>query len=275
MTRSTAKDQAFVDQASVDSALVGLATEGFHILESATGASQAQQIRSELTPLLALTPFGANDFVGTKTKRIHSVFGRTRALDGLATNPVVLDIVAARLGDALLSASVACEIHPGETSQAIHTDDGIYPLPDDYADVSFSALWALDDFTATNGGTVVFPRSHGQRGTRPDASDAVLIEMPAGSVLLYTGTLWHGGGANTSDAPRLGLILTYVESWLRPQDAHLISVPFEKARDLSPELRALLGYAMRPPLLGAVNGRDPRELFVDDDQTKPARQLEA
>ena len=255
MTRST----------PVAVALEALDGKGFHIIENALDQSETLSIRTDLAALLRDTAFGSNPFVGTRTKRIHSVFGRTRAVDGLAIDPVVLAVVAARLGDALLSASVACEIHPGETAQAIHTDDGVYPLPEDYADISLSALWALDDFTAGNGGTIVFPGSHRQRSSRPDPGDGHVVEMPAGSVLIYTGTLWHGGGANTSDNPRLGLILTYVESWLRAQDAHLISVPVDMARQLSPELRALLGYAMRPPFLGYVHGRDPQEMFDDLD----------
>jgi ectoine hydroxylase-related dioxygenase (phytanoyl-CoA dioxygenase family) len=254
----------------VTAALDEVRTYGFHIIENARPFPQIESIRAELTPLLEDTPFGGNTFVGTRTKRIHSVFGRTRVVDDLATDRVVLEVVAARLGDALLSASLACEIHPGETAQAVHTDDGIYPLPDDHGDISLSALWALDDFTARNGGTVVYPGSHGNRGLRPDESDGQIVEMPAGSVLLYTGTLWHCGGANVSDGKRLGLILTYVESWLRAQDAHLIAVPLETARLLRPELRALLGYAMRPPFLGYVDGRDPRELFDDLDRSPNA-----
>lgn len=248
-----------------DEALADLASQGYHILENAHPAAEIAAMRDALAPLLAETPFGANRFVGTRTKRIHSVFGRTRAVDALPTNPIVLDVVANRLGDALLSATVACEIHPGENAQATHTDDGIYPLPADFRDVMLSALWAIDGFTADNGGTVVFPGHFGDRSSAPDPSDAVAVEMDPGSVLLYTGTLWHGAGANTSSAPRLGVILTYVESWLRPQDSHLISVPVELARTLTPELRALLGYSMRPPFLGYVDGLDPRELFGDVD----------
>lgn len=242
-------------------ALEDLARNGFHIVESARSASEIAAIRSELAHLMMATPFGDNSFVGTRTKRRHSVFGKTRVLDGLATEPLVLEIIATRLGDALLSATVACEIHPGETSQPIHTDDGIYPLPADHRDVSLSALWAIDDFTADNGGTVIFPGWHGDRSVRPDPSEGRVVEMPAGSVLLYTGTLWHGGGANTGADLRLAVILTYVESWLRPQDSHLISVPVDLARTLAPELRALLGYSMRPPFLGYVDGLDPSYLF--------------
>lgn len=240
-----------------------LETHGFHIVENARPAAAVQSIRDELAPMLAQTPFGENDFVGTHTKRIHSVFGRTRVIDDLAIDPVVLDIVGERLGDALLSASVVCEIHPGETAQAAHVDDGFYPLPLEHRDVALSALWALDDFTTENGGTIVYPGSQGNRGQRPDPDTGQVVEMAAGSLLLYTGTLWHGGGANVSDGRRMAVILTYVESWLRAQDAHLISVPLEAARQLAPELRALLGYSMRPPFLGYVDGVDPRLLFDD------------
>jgi len=249
----------------LETVLHDLDTHGFHVIEGARPRAEVQAVRAELAPLLDAADFGVNSFIGTRTKRVHSVFGRTRALDDLATDSLVLEVVAARLGDALLSASVACEIHPGETVQAAHTDDGIYPLPADFADVALSALWALDDFTAQNGGTLVYPGSQGRRGTPPQPHEAQPVEMPAGSVLLYTGTLWHGGGANTSDAVRPALILTYVESWLRAQDAHLIAVPVETAKDLTPELRALLGYAMRPPFLGYVDGCDPRELFEGHD----------
>lgn len=246
---------------AVEQMLADLDADGFHILRDVHEAATMAEIRAELTPLLDETPFGANEFVGTRTKRIHSVYGRTRVLDRLAIDPTVLAVVEARLGDVLLSATVACEIHPGETAQAPHTDDGIYPLPPRHPDVSLSALWAIEDFAAANGGTIVYPGSQGDRSRRPDPATARSVEMSAGSVLLYSGTLWHGGGANTSDTTRLGLILTYTESWLRPQDSHLITVPVEMARGLAPELRALLGYSMRPPFLGYVDGRDPRELF--------------
>jgi ectoine hydroxylase-related dioxygenase (phytanoyl-CoA dioxygenase family) len=239
--------------------------DGFTIINNLRDREVMSTVRAGLTPMLQQTAFGTNTFVGTRTKRIHSVFGRTRVLDDLATDPTVMAVVSDRVGDVLLSATVACEVHPGETLQAPHTDDGIYPLPPDHRDVSLSALWALDDFTASNGGTIVFPGSQGDRLTRPDHADARPVEMEAGSVLLYSGTLWHGGGANTTDAPRLGLILTYTESWLRPQDSHLITVPIEMARGLTPELRALLGYSMRPPFLGYVDGNDPADLFNDPE----------
>jgi len=81
--------------------------------------------------------------------------------------------------------------------------------------------------------------------------------MPAGSVMLYRGSLWHGGGANRTKHPRLGVAIEYVVSWLRPQETHLLAVPTEVARTLSKRLRELLGYDVYPPFLGYVDGRHP------------------
>ncbi len=246
---------------SADEATEQLERDGCTLVTGAITPSKVQAVRDALSPLLAETAFGDNSFVGHRTKRIHSLFGRTRAVDELAVHPLVLEAVDRVVGDVLLSASVAIEIHPGENAQTPHFDDGVYPLPQDFEEIWVSALWAIDDFTLENGATVVQPGSHGNRGRRPDDIDEITVEMPAGSVLLYSGRLWHHGGANRSDASRLGIVLSYAASWLRPQDTHLISVPIDLARTLDPRLRDLLGYAMRPPFHGYVDGRDPRELF--------------
>lgn len=48
------------------------------------------------------------------------------------------------------------------------------------------------------------------------ADKAIKAVMPRGSVMFYAGSLYHCGGQNTTDKTRLGVILEYVASWLRP-----------------------------------------------------------
>lgn len=67
--------------------------------------------------------------------------------------------------------------------------------------------------------------------------------MERGSVLVYPGSVFHGGGANASDAPRLGMNLTYCLNWLRQEENRYLSCPPEIARTFEPELQALMGYA--------------------------------
>jgi len=82
--------------------------------------------------------------------------------------------------------------------------------------------------------------------------------MSPGSALFYLGSLWHGGGANQTARPRLGVILEYAAGWLRQQENHCLAVPRDIARELPERLQELLGYNIYPPFVGYVDGRHPR-----------------
>jgi len=133
--------------------------------------------------------------------------------------------------------------------------------------VVVNTMWALDDFTPTNGATRLVPGSHRwEVGRRPDAdAEMTVAEMPAGSTMFYVGNLWHGGGANQTERPRLGVILEYVVGWLRPQENHCLAVPRAVVRELPERLQELLGYNIYPPFLGYVDGRHPRSVLTRND----------
>jgi len=103
----------------------------------------------------------------------------------------------------------------------------------------------------------------------PSPDTAITATMPAGSVMFYSGTVWHGGGANRTSERRLGVILEYVASWLRAQENHVVAVSPEVMRTLPPRLQELLGYNIFPPFLGYVDGRHPRRaLAVPTEATR-------
>ena len=85
--------------------------------------------------------------------------------------------------------------------------------------------------------------------------------MPAGSVAFYTGSIWHGGGANATAEARLGVILEYAAAWLRQQENHVIGVPPDLVATLPGKLQELLGYNIYPPFMGYVDGRHPRRFL--------------
>jgi hypothetical protein len=166
-----------------------------------------------------------------------------------------------------LSAPVGIRIGPGEQAQVLHRDDAVYPLPEPRPPVVVNTMWPLDEYTADNGATRFIPGSHRwEPGRRPADDDAVLTAtMAPGSVMFYLGSLWHGGGANRTGQPRLGVILEYAASWLRPQENQSLAVPRGVVRQLPERLQELLGYNIYPPFLGYVDGTHPRRVLSTGD----------
>jgi len=247
---------------SVDEVVAALEQDGYAVVENLLSEPELTAARRDMKRVLAHTPQGRNPFEGAKTKRVYALFAKTRTFDGPATHPLVLGVLERVLGHCQLSAPTGIEIGPGELAQILHHDDAIYPLPRPHGEVVLNTMWALDDFTEANGATRIVTGSHRWKAEQPDAhTPTVAAEMPAGSVLFYLGSVWHGGGANTTDRARLGVILEYVSSWLRPQENHFLAVPQDVARRLPAQLQELLGYNIRPPFMGYVDGRHPRRIL--------------
>lgn len=247
---------------TVDEILETLDGDGYVIVEGALTDAELRTAAAELDRLLEATPTGRNEFEGLTTKRVYSLLAKTRAFDCAALHPLVLGVADRLLGHHQLSATVAIALQPGEKAQLEHSDDALYPIPRPHPELELSTMWAIDDFTEENGATVMLPGSHRWVDEVPTgATERRRAVMPAGSVALYVGTLWHGGGANRSNAVRRGVTIEYLASWLRPQEAHTLAVPRETVAALPERLQELLGYNIRPPFTGYVDGRHPRRLL--------------
>ena len=248
----------------VEDVVAELGERGYATIPNAIGTEAVTGARAALETLLASTPSGRDDFEGRRTRRVYALFAKTRALDALALHPEVLGVLDQVLGHYQLSAPAGISIGPHEVRQPLHPDDAIYPLPRPHPEVVVNVMWPLQDFTESNGATRIIPGSHrwGDERPGPDA-ETVTVEMPAGTALLYSGSAWHGGGANQTDADRLGVVLHYAASWLRPVENHVLAVPPELARTLPVRLQELLGYNIHPPFIGYVDGRHPRTVLHD------------
>jgi ectoine hydroxylase-related dioxygenase (phytanoyl-CoA dioxygenase family) len=242
-----------------------LAADGYAIVEGVLPGEQIATVRSALDPLLNRTGTGRNSFLGRQTKRLFNIVGKTRALDPLACHPLVLDVLDRVLGPSLLSAPVVISIGPGETAQTLHRDETSYPVPRGAGgELVLNVMWALDDFTEANGATRIIAGSH----RWPDESaareeDTRPAVMPAGSICVFLGSAVHGGGANGTDQPRLGVVMEYAAGWLRPQENLALAVPRDEVCAMPETLQRLIGYGLYPPFIGYVDGRDPMELLSD------------
>ena len=235
---------------------------GYVVLPGRLNGHALDMARAGLGSLLNAADWGSAGFDGTRTKRVWAPLSVTRCLDPAALDPLVLAAVEDAIGPgAQFGNTVAIQVHPGQQAQVLHYEQGIYPLPRD-RDVMITALWALDDFTADNGATRIVPGSHHRPAGKPDAAEAIPAEMPAGSVLLFSGRLYHAAGANTAARPRLGVVIDYLQPWLRPCEAHALSADPRQVRLLPQRLQELLGFNQPSSYLGFINGAHPREWLM-------------
>ena len=243
---------------------------GYTILEGAIDDAQVDDLNEGLERLedeLGAVP-ADNDFEGSRTVRIYNLLVHGPRFEAVPVHPAVLPVVEAVLdAGCLVSSLSSIAIGPGETAQPIHADDQLIPLAKPHAATVCNSMWALTDFTEDNGATRVIPGSH-----RADASpeygrdyDSVPAEMPKGSVLVWHGSLWHGGGGNRTDARRVGIAMNYCAGWVRQQENQQLGIPRDVARRFSPRLRQLVGYGVYHGLIGHIDKRSPAELLDADD----------
>lgn len=256
-----------------------LSQDGALIVENVLSADQASQAAAELRPYFDDTGAGRNEFAGFNTKRIGALLARSETARQLALHPLVnqaCEDVLLQFADGFqLHFTQGVNIGPGESAQTLHRDRNLWGghIPRSI-ETQVSTIWALSEFTVDNGATQVVPGSHTWEDEREATPDEICsAEMQPGSLLLYTGSVIHGGGANSSkDAWRTGLLIHYTLNWLRQEENQYLSCPPEIAQSFSAELRALIGYSRgngvlgfysspTPPGAGGVELADPRKLF--------------
>jgi ectoine hydroxylase-related dioxygenase (phytanoyl-CoA dioxygenase family) len=244
-----------------------IADDGYAVIEGAIEPDLVAALRADLERLevqLQVTP-ADNDFEGRHTLRIYNLLARGDVWAKVPVHPAVLPVVEGVLDRGCLVSSLSSiAIGPGETAQPIHADDQLMPLAKPHAPTVCNTMWALTDFTEANGATRVIPGSH-LADASPDYGapyESVPAEMPAGSVLVWHGSLWHGGGANTSGDRRVGVAMNYCAGWVRQQENQQLGIPLDTLRHFEPRLQELCGFGIYNFLIGHIDKHSPAELIL-------------
>jgi ectoine hydroxylase-related dioxygenase (phytanoyl-CoA dioxygenase family) len=254
---------------ALDAHAARIAEQGYTILAGVIEPELVAAIRGDLERLERelRVGTGTNRFEGRRTVRIYNLLAHGKTFERIPVHENVLPLVERVLDRGCLVSSLSSiAIGPGEKPQPLHADDQLIPLPRPHVPIVCNTIWAISDFSEANGATRVVPGSHrADHWPEPFGDyDTVGAEMPAGSVLVYQGSLWHGGGANRSDARRVGVAMNYCAGWVRQQENQQLGIPREVARGFSPRLRELVGYGVYHHLLGHIDRKSPLGLLDAD-----------
>jgi len=246
-----------------------IADQGYTIVEDAIEEDLLGTLADDLRRLevdLGIVP-AKNAFEGSATVRIYNLLVHGKTFQRIPVHPNVLPIVEGVLdGGCLISSLSSIAICAGETPQPIHADDQLMPIPKPHPPTVCNTMWAVTDFTEANGATRIVPGSH-----TADASptygqhyDSIPAEMARGSVLVWHGSLWHGGGANTTDERRIGIAMNYCAGYIRQQENQQLGIPRGIAAGFEERLQQLCGYSVYYGLIGHIDKHDPIELLRGD-----------
>jgi ectoine hydroxylase-related dioxygenase (phytanoyl-CoA dioxygenase family) len=243
-----------------------IAEQGFTIvpdaIEPELGDALLRSLR-DLEELFDVQP-ADNSFEGAHTLRVYNLLAWGKVWEQVPVHPRVLPVVEGVLDRGCLVSSLSSiRICPGETEQPIHADDQLIPIPKPHVPTVCNSMWALTDFTDANGATRIVPGSHlwDHSPEYGKPYDSIPAEMEKGSVLVWHGSLWHGGGANRTDHDRVGIAMNYCAGWIRQQENQQLGIPREVAAGFSPRLRELVGYGVYNALIGHIDKHSPSEML--------------
>ena len=271
--------------------------DGYTVIENFLAPGALAEARRVLSLYLGAHA-GRNGFEGLNTERVYTLVARAKVFWDIVQDARVMALCERFLmPNFLLTASQGIQINPGEEPQPFHSDDSFYHLPHPRSMVSLSTIVAVDAFTPENGGTNLIPRSHlwgdaerdqmysftngnrhGDGSNRADATleaQAITALLPAGAAIVFSGTLVHRGGRNSSHAPRLAFSNQYCQPWARPQENFILGVPAEVARQMPPRLQELLGYSIHPPFIGQLTASHPVKALAPDYENRVVAQARA
>lgn len=251
-----------------------LEDNGFTIVENLIDLNFVDELVDEVQKLesrLERSPDN-NRFEGNRTTRTYNLLAYGEIWQRIPVQPQVLELIEGVIGEQCLVSSLASiSLAPGETAQVIHADDQVQPLAKPHVATVCNSMWALTDFTEETGATRVVPGSH--RWQNPDyfgdQSDieSIPAEMPKGSVLIWHGSTWHGGGANTTeDQIRIGIAMNYCAGFIRQQENQNLGIPPEIVSTFTPQLRQLCGFGMYRGLTGNIEKHSPAYLLYGDEE---------
>ena len=217
---------------------------GFIVLPGPVPPGQMERLANAYDNAVA-SATGDDVKTGSVTTRVNDFVNRGPEFDALYVFAPLLEACARVIGRPFkLSSMHARTLRPRSPAQELHVD--VRRDSADWPLVGFILM--VDEFRPDNGATRFVPGSHQWPGIpeeamadrRADHDSQILACGPAGSLLIFNGSAWHGHTANASAGPRRSLQGAFI-----PRAGHAGT---DFSARMRPETRARLGPLARQVL---------------------------
>lgn len=265
---STTDTKTVASLETFEAASAALHGEGWCLLPGLLPNLHVDALANDLDPIFEATPFCQGDFYGNKTKRFGSLLRRSAHAATFVQHPLILALVQDALGpycDTIqLNLAQAIELYPSAPVQFPHRDQDMWQGPKGQIEYLVNVMWPLTPFTRSNGGTIIYPETHGPAAlVEKDPAGSLVAACDPGSAIVFLGSTLHGAGSNRTETTRRAIVVSYCLGWLKPYENQWLTYPPAIARSFPPELAALVGYTQHRPNLGNYEGVSPAILLQD------------
>lgn len=271
-----ATETRFADE---DRHLAHFLEHGYTVIPDAIPADLLAELRAVFDRLARENPLATgvgterlSRLAGSRTIRLTNLLNKDPVFQRAFTLAPLLGFAEKLLGPQfVLQSCQTLMVGPGEPEQPLHTDDMYMNHARPHRPFICNTIWALSDFTEENGATRFIDGSHAWSETprrtlaeideNPREMPTSFAGMRAGSMLAIDGAIWHGAGANRSNARRDGLAVAYCAGWMRQQENYQLSISPALARTFDPVLQELCGFGNYQGFVGNVDNVRPADLI--------------
>jgi len=192
-----------------EATLAELEERGLVVVPDVVPSAALQVLTTEYMTVMA-SASGDDIRHGSTSTRVNDFVNRGQTFDGIYTCAPLIKACERLIGPPFkLSSFHARTVHAHANAQGLHVD--VRRHSSDWPLVGFIVM--VDGFTPDNGATRFVPGSHRWESAPEDSladvndahPDEELACGPAGSLIVFHGSTWHGHTANRSDAPRRSL----------------------------------------------------------------------
>lgn len=263
------KLQADLREHGLEANIADLETQGYTILPPGKAApiEFVERLRDTVLQIADRSDPGFGEGRGLGTTLFH-LLPQDRIFEEALMAPAPQALMTYLLGyRAKLSQSTGLIKDSGAPALGIHADHSS-KLPAPWGHVSNYCVvtWVLTEYTRENGAVCVWPGSH--RWGRPipedlrmshDHPEMRVLEVPAGSVIVWHGSLWHGAVPRSAEGRRATLVFPHVREGIQPQELYWATTTPEMIERNPARFGTLMGLSSAMPWV--YDGPDPTRLM--------------